>query len=380
MSMSLGESGSSGSTAISVGGGVNLPGVGGAGGTTDSSTGGAVTPPYLMGSYAYLCGGDKATCVPGKGFCSTIEPTENDGGFGGSFSGSGTSGSAGTGTGGVGGSDAGTGGGGVGGSGAGTGGGGVGGSGAGGTSTVGTSTGSGVGGSPGTGGSSPGTGGSGVGGSGAGGSTTGAGGTSGSSGSSTGSGDTGGSGSDGGAPVPLTCKLSSVNGEASTTCTVPGDLVSGNPCQTVADCGVGLACVATASGGLCRPYCCGQVEECPTDTYCAPTAMAESAVKIPVCLPAYKCKVLDETTCPTGQTCTIVRDDGTTSCVEVGEGVRGDACPCAPGHVCSKFTNTCLKLCHIGNDAADCGAGSCQGGVMAYPDGIGICAGYPLMK
>ena len=148
----------------------------------------------------------------------------------------------------------------------------------------------------------------------------------------------------------------------------------------MADCGVGLACVATASSGLCRPYCCGQVEECPIDTYCAPTAMAESAIEIPVCLPAYKCKVLDEATCPTGQTCTIVRDDGTTSCVEVGEGVRGDACPCAPGHVCSKFTNTCLKLCHIGNDAEDCGAGSCQGGVMAYPEGIGICAGYPLMK
>ncbi len=161
------------------------------------------------------------------------------------------------------------------------------------------------------------------------------------------------------------------------SCTALGDLTVGDPCQTAADCGAGLACVATPSGGLCRPYCCDQVEDCPADTYCAPTPMAEGNVKIPVCLPAYSCKVLDEQTCPAGQTCTIVRDDGTTSCVELGDGQRGDACPCAQGYVCSKFTNTCLKLCHIGNDAVDCGVGSCQGGVMAYPDGIGICAGYP---
>ena len=113
------------------------------------------------------------------------------------------------------------------------------------------------------------------------------------------------------------------------------------------------------------------------DTYCAPVPMAEAAVKIPVCLPAKKCKPLDDSTCTDGQTCTIVRDDGTTSCVDPGDGSRGDFCPCAAGQVCSKITNTCLKLCHIGNDAADCGAGSCQGGVMGYPDGIGICVGYP---
>jgi hypothetical protein len=105
--------------------------------------------------------------------------------------------------------------------------------------------------------------------------------------------------------------------------------------------------------------------------------MAEAAVKIPVCLPVQKCKPLEDQTCSSGQTCTIVRDDGTTSCVDPGDGARGEACPCAAGFVCSKVNNTCLKLCRIGKDATDCGVGSCQGGVMAYPEGIGICVGYP---
>jgi hypothetical protein len=175
----------------------------------------------------------------------------------------------------------------------------------------------------------------------------------------------------------LACQLAPVDGEAVPGCVPVGMFNAGDPCESAAHCGADLGCIATMSGGICRPYCCGDLEACPTNTFCAPVAMAEAAVKIPVCIPATKCKPLDDTSCPMGQTCTIVRDDGTTSCVDAGFGMRGGSCPCAPGHVCSKITNKCLKLCHIGNDAADCGMGACQGGVMGYPDGIGICVGYP---
>ncbi len=311
--LSLGSSGSGGFSVSGAGGGIILPSSTGAGGTDSvsgsSGTGGNVTPPYLMGSYAYLCGGETATCVPGNAVCGVIDPGANDGGFGGSAPGTASASSSSS-------------------------------------SSSGSSSGGG-----------------------------GAGGSSGDS-SSTSSSATGGN-SDGGVPAALTCKLSPISGEAVAGCAPAGDFAAGDPCQTAIDCGAGLACVATASGGICRPYCCGPVEACPADTYCAPTPMAEAAVKIPVCVPAKMCKPLDDSTCTDGQTCTIVRDDGTTSCVDPGDGSRGDSCPCAAGQVCSKITNTCLKLCHIGNDAADCGAGSCQGGVMGYPDGIGICVGYP---
>ncbi len=310
--LSLEGSSSGDSSATGAGGGVVLSGTGGImGGSTgsgSSGTGGNYTPPYMMGSYAYLCGGDTASCVPGNVACTLIDPAKNDAGIGGNApGGSATSGSS--------------------------------------ASSSGAGGNVGVGGNTGVGGSST---------------SSGAGGE-----------------SDAGVSAMLTCKLAPISGEAISGCAPAGDLAVGDPCQTAADCGVGLACVATPSGGLCRPYCCGPVEACPVDTYCAPVLMAEAAVKIPVCLPAKKCKPLDDTTCMDGQTCTIVRDDGTTSCVDPGEGSRGDFCPCAAGQVCSKITNTCLKLCHIGSDTADCGAGSCQGGVMGYPDGIGICVGYP---
>jgi hypothetical protein len=325
--LSLGASSTGESASTGAGGGLQLPTTGGAGGTfvsgSATGTGGSFTPPYLMGSYAYLCGGDTASCVPGAGVCSLIDPGKNDAGIGGNTTATSSASS-----------------------------------GAGGSNSS-TTTG-------GVGGASS---------SSAGGASSSAGGAGGSSDKSTSSAS--GGETDAGVPVTLTCKLAPISGEAVAGCTPAGDLVVSNPCQTAADCGVGLACIATPSGGVCRPYCCGQVEACPTDTYCAPVPMAEAAVKIPVCLPAYKCKPLDDSTCMNGQTCTIVRDDGTTSCVDPGDGSRGDSCPCAAGQVCSKITNTCLKLCHIGNDTADCGAGSCQGGVMGYPDGIGICVGYP---
>ena len=173
----------------------------------------------------------------------------------------------------------------------------------------------------------------------------------------------------------IACQLVAEASKAVAACASVGEFAAGDPCESAAHCGAGLGCVATPSGGVCRAYCCDEVEDCAADTYCAPLAMAESAVKVPVCIPVKKCQPLDDTTCDNGQTCTIVRDDGTTSCVDPGPGLRSEGCPCAPGFVCSKINNTCLQLCQLGNDA-DCMGGTCQGGVMGYPEGIGICVGF----
>lgn len=190
-----------------------------------------------------------------------------------------------------------------------------------------------------------------------------------------------------GSPTPdqfLYCQLVLNEGEAAPVCGPPGSFEAGGPCLSAADCGPGLGCVveADAPSGVCRQYCCGNVEACGLGTYCAPQPMTEAVaagfadVEIPVCVLATDCVLLDDSTCDGGQTCTIVRADGTTSCVDPGEGKLDEDCPCAPGFVCSMLTNECKQLCHLDENAADCDAGfKCQGASMGYPEGFGICVG-----
>jgi hypothetical protein len=184
-----------------------------------------------------------------------------------------------------------------------------------------------------------------------------------------------GSSSSGGSIIA--CQLVSVDSKVTAQCNPVGLYGVGDPCEKVDHCGAGLGCVTNTGGGVCREYCCGDVEDCPSDTYCATVRMTEAAEKVPVCIPVTKCTLLDNSICKNGQVCTIVRDDGTTSCIDEGPGQLGQGCPCADGYVCSKINNTCLKLCHVGNDAVDCaGGGTCQSGVSGYPEGIGICVGF----
>jgi hypothetical protein len=172
------------------------------------------------------------------------------------------------------------------------------------------------------------------------------------------------------------CKLGvNVDGDAEGVCSASGSQAAGDICLSSTDCQPGFGCVNSA----CRAYCCGDLEACPAQTYCALQPMTEmglvpsSAPEIPVCLPATNCELLSDTSCPMGQTCTIVRVDGTTSCVAPGEGTLGGACPCAAGYVCSTGTNTCKKLCKV--DEPDCPveAPFCQGGATTYPTGFGVC-------
>ncbi|MEM1031020.1 MAG: hypothetical protein AAF928_13700 [Myxococcota bacterium] len=162
------------------------------------------------------------------------------------------------------------------------------------------------------------------------------------------------------------CKLTYDDGAVAGVCTTgDGTQEADEPCLRSADCGPGLGCDAS---GLCRPYCCGDVEACPEQTYCAPQPMAEAdagdAVPvplIPVCVPSDDCMPRAENDlCPDGLTCTIVREDGTTACVVPGPGETGDACPCAEGHACQPSTGTCVELCLLGR-AESCAPGfTCQ--------------------
>lgn len=186
-----------------------------------------------------------------------------------------------------------------------------------------------------------------------------------------GTGNMGGASPDAGSK--LTCQLVADGDHAAAKCGLAGGANDGDPCHAATDCKAGLGCAATAVTGVCRQYCCGDPELCPSMTYCQPTAMAEAtAVQVPLCVPVTPCALLDDAAyCPAGQVCSIVRNDGTTSCVQPGAGHDGDACPCAAGFMCSNATGTCVKLCHLDGD--DCENGTCQGGTLPYPAGIGFC-------
>ena len=187
----------------------------------------------------------------------------------------------------------------------------------------------------------------------------------------------------GSSPVSSSCQLVASEAGVTATCGVPGSAEYNQPCMSAANCQAGLGCavVAGADGngtaGACLDYCCGDVEECPKDTYCAPQAMTERPdLSIPVCILATKCTLLDDSTCPAGLTCAIVRADGTTSCVVPGHGKDGEPCEngaCAPGFTCLKLANTCKQLCRL-DHPEDCPMGStCLSGSGEYPDNYGTC-------
>jgi hypothetical protein len=191
----------------------------------------------------------------------------------------------------------------------------------------------------------------------------------------------GGAGGAGGGAEGTDCKLvydepaSAVMG----ACSVPGASVSA--CLTSADCAPNYGCVDDEGNTECRPYCCGSLEDCPVDTFCdlrpmspgdLPMTLPEPPL-IPTCVPAIDCELLNPLSCTDGKACTIVRQDGTTSCVTPGTGQQGDPCPCAAGFVCSTGKNECLQLCHTG-PTSECESGwKCQGGASVYPPGFGVC-------
>ena len=168
-------------------------------------------------------------------------------------------------------------------------------------------------------------------------------------------------------------------------CVEAGAADKGMSCLTSTDCAPGLGCVQEGGQNVCRPYCCSSLEDCPQNTYCILKPLSTSdlpdgmqdAPSIPVCTPTTACTLLDDSTCDSGKTCTIVRVDGTTSCVTPGNGGAGQPCgpiyPCAAGHVCNTSKGECLQLCEVGGNS-ECPSGyTCQSGGQIYPTGYGVC-------
>ena len=188
----------------------------------------------------------------------------------------------------------------------------------------------------------------------------------------------------------LACRVSptsspnSVNGQtqATATCSIAGHGTEGSPCMTSDDCASTFEC---AGAGVCRHYCCRGDVSCGNETFCDVQPITGSAsVKVPVCMPLVHagCTLLDPTSCDAGQTCSVVRADGTTACVDVGSAKAGDSCEtdhCARDLVCLGFGATmrrCYQLCETNsNYGTQCPMStSCQSTLPLFQDpSFGIC-------
>jgi hypothetical protein len=204
-----------------------------------------------------------------------------------------------------------------------------------------------------------------------------------------GRGGMGGLGGAGGAEEPsFGCIVVPDGDQPRAECDEVGSKADGEVCNESRECSPGFACVLTADMGaqggaapapigVCKPFCCGDLEEgCPDPTtFCALQPLFDSSaqterapLEVPVCTPVTPCTIFGED-CAEGETCTIVRED-ISGCIPTGDGNTCDPCPCAKGFVCN-YNNggVCLQLCDTNvNECPD--QGICQGGTI---DGVGIC-------
>ncbi|MGA7120441.1 MAG: hypothetical protein WBY94_10110 [Polyangiaceae bacterium] len=185
-----------------------------------------------------------------------------------------------------------------------------------------------------------------------------------------------------GSDTPSACHVQRADAGVQPVCTGSGSSTDGMPCDGPTDCAPGFECVAN---GRCQPYCCrGECSQ--SNEFCdiQPTA-ADSALKVPVCMPVQSCGLLDSDggACPSDATCAVVRaDTGTTGCVAIGPRQAGDECNtsnCARGLTClgTPGERTCYILCHTGQRTQECAQTpkqTCKGGIPLFPaPGIGIC-------
>jgi hypothetical protein len=133
------------------------------------------------------------------------------------------------------------------------------------------------------------------------------------------------------------------------------------------------------SAGTCRHYCCSGNQSCRLDQFCdIQRTSSGSTLNVPVCVPTRQCDLLQPGTCPSGDTCAVVREDGSLSCVEVGSATVGQSCQaehCASGLVClGAATRTCYALCEVGKQNQCPTSQTCKGGLPLFVDpSVGVC-------
>ncbi len=171
--------------------------------------------------------------------------------------------------------------------------------------------------------------------------------------------------------TPLGCYVqSTADAGLEPKCAPAGPGLDGTACTLGTDCAPGRECVGE---GTCRHYCCAGNTACELDEFCdiQPTTQ-DPGIMVPVCMPQAPCALLGGT-CPTGEACQVVRENGATSCVTAGPAQVGADCDtdhCAAGLVCLGATGArrCYTLCHTVT-MVECAEGqTCTGGLPLFTD------------
>jgi hypothetical protein len=173
---------------------------------------------------------------------------------------------------------------------------------------------------------------------------------------------------------------SSSTGKIQTAC--EPSMVAGmyaSSCTQSTECSPGYECVA---GGTCRHYCCSGNSACSDNQFCDVQPVAQSGTLVPVCMTELPCVLLADGNggCPPTEQCSVVRDNGVTSCVAVGTAQDGDDCEaahCARGLVClgALGSRRCEPLCYTGNPAVCTSTGrTCVGTLPLFQNPtVGVC-------
>jgi hypothetical protein len=197
-------------------------------------------------------------------------------------------------------------------------------------------------------------------------------------------GDVDGGAADGGsiasdsATASMACRVRESGGMAGgPVCNAAGAGLDGSKCMTGADCAPGFDCVGD---GVCRQYCCASDCEGKSDgmkAFCDIVPLHEETTLVPACVPVMPCKLLDTTSCGPNKTCSIVRDDGTTSCIATGAAGPGDSCDathCGAGLVClgQAGARQCFQLCDMTNPTCP-DKTMCMSNALSHDSTVGIC-------
>lgn len=181
----------------------------------------------------------------------------------------------------------------------------------------------------------------------------------------------------------LACRVGARGGSTAPVCEPAGVGGEGSKCEGSTDCRAGFECVrgSVASAGQCRHYCCsgscGDVRTASGDaTFCDVGELFGADSHAPVCTPVRRCTLLAPGECGAQETCSVVDESGTTSCVKVGPARAGEACEsthCATGLAClgAVGNRTCFTLCRMGGT---CPSGTTCRTSTLFPDAsYGVC-------
>lgn len=184
----------------------------------------------------------------------------------------------------------------------------------------------------------------------------------------------------------LACRVVLRENRSVAACAAAGAVTESNFCGSDDECAPGLACVGESLPGRCLRFCCrewsspSQADAGSATHYCTPKPLAARPKdRVPVWVKLDNCTLLDDALqCAKDTTCTVVTNDGRTSCVPAGSGRDYASCaeePCDRGYVClGTVDRRCRKLCLETDTTACSGGGYCQK-VPTIPSGYGICAG-----